>query len=1114
MIDSKYSMKYKMPHSVVHIVDNTGQQKTNAVVKADDPSLYSTIVVTGLPMGEDNQVVNITRSDILNVAYGLSGISKNDRDKYGQTIEYPNALIEQGAPVKLLRVTPEGSTYAVAPIVIQWRTDIGDNKMHVRYKQVPIPMDMQISKFKSADKLNAALVSQFSNNSVVDADGTVWKQRSFINYIAAGRGAVYDNFACAINLTSQNKRPVNIKYEFVTIDTRISEVSERYTASLVNIDNANRVDVIETSNVVISQREQGSSIVRPFVNEAAVTQVYKEYRQLYKENMEQSSFVEEYIKQVYTSMNVNTFDILYGNYIYEGISSNMKLPYYQVDMLDSSIPTLAESYRIKSLKPFVKAHPSDLYKKLMPMTYGVSRTGDNCYVGNVYLSSTYSNGVNPVLTMVTSINQYSGSVTSVTVPKVFPLNSTGSFETKSVAIKTIFNDGNALGVGSKTLDLLVSQGKLVAGDVVARVNATSFDLFTVTDVTPAGATKYTLGTAYTQAEIRRCFDWGSHSSGEAGTGNVIGKNASDPAFVRVGATVIDSATGLVYVNDYGYTYDSAKPFADGRIAITSCTCTFGTCPSEVNITSDIINSSYDVLVYDRTAVTSWTVKSLKIVSGGEGYTVGDVLQVSINGTGSTLSNTDFKVVAVDANGAITELAIVYSETTIETVDLAGNTYTLYKASGTVTTNASVSFTDDDIAPASINGDPDEIVRYVVTGIQGSLYRAAADPTPIPANYYSNQYGLNLQSEFGGVRLNGGSAGFFDDEDISPIVYKWRYSALLVNAYRGKVDPRLQSPTRTPAKYLFDGSLNTVVGISVLPSMTYQPSEIIQASTVFTEEEKDQVVYDPSCIADITQFEDIDVKQAMYDFMIYRVYQGIPEAKRPVGPGSGLSLYLDSCDADAQTALLMNDSFTKRFTNANASWDIGGIIHNGEKETYTGHIAKTLIAHCKNTSINKPYAMSASRIESNEYNSYYPNIDATDWDLRDLMYNSGGNVWIPDVNNVLTRQSQRTLNRTSDSSDLIQESNMRTLSQFIYILQNFLNNQLLDYDDDGVLKTLSNTVNNMFSGWIGTNFSNMTIEFSRDKNIDGISITVCNVSVTFRGLILQTAIICDVAARTE
>ena len=211
---------------------------------------------------------------------------------------------------------------------------------------------------------------------------------------------------------------------------------------------------------------------------------------------------------------------------------------------------------------------------------------------------------------------------------------------------------------------------------------------------------------------------------------------------------------------------------------------------------------------------------------------------------------------------------------------------------------------------------------------------------------------------------------------------------------------------------------------------------------------------------------------------------------------------------------MNDSFTKRFTNANASWDIGGIIRNGEKETYTGHIAKTLISHCKNTSINKPYAMSASRIESSEYNSYYPNIDATDWDLRDLMYNSGGNVWIPDVNDMLTRQSQRTLNRTSDSSDLIQESNMRTLSQFIYILQNFLNNQLLDYDDDGVLKTLSNTVNNMFSGWIGTNFSNMTIEFSRDKNIDGTSITVCNVSVTFRGLILQTAIICDVAARTE
>ena len=118
----------------------------------------------------------------------------------------------------------------------------------------------------------------------------------------------------------------------------------------------------------------------------------------------------------------------------------------------------------------------------------------------------------------------------------------------------------------------------------------------------------------------------------------------------------------------------------------------------------------------------------------------------------------------------------------------------------------------------------------------------------------------------------------------------------------------------------------------------------------------------------------------------------------------------------------------------------------------------------------------------------------------------------DVNGNLTRRSQRTLLRYSSTSDLLQENNMRTLSQLVYLLQNKLDENLFEYDDDDVLKTISDQVNNMFSNWVGTRVQALDIEFTRDKNIDGGDIVVCNVKVTFRGLILRVPIIVNVNRR--
>ena len=121
----------------------------------------------------------------------------------------------------------------------------------------------------------------------------------------------------------------------------------------------------------------------------------------------------------------------------------------------------------------------------------------------------------------------------------------------------------------------------------------------------------------------------------------------------------------------------------------------------------------------------------------------------------------------------------------------------------------------------------------------------------------------------------------------------------------------------------------------------------------------------------------------------------------------------------------------------------------------------------------------------------------------------------DVNGNLQRRSQRSLYREGDTSDLIQESNMRTLSLLVYMLQNKIDSYLLEYNDDGVLKTLKEEVDNMFSKWPGNLVQSLDITFERDINpYDGGEIVVCYCNVTFRGLILRVPIIVNIQRRNN
>lgn len=1252
MIEPRFGLKFPMPHTLVHIVDNSAYTGDLPTTIAEDPSMLTTLIVTGTPMGVDNRVVPINRTDILRVAYGLSGNPADNSinfQKFGQSIDYPVSIIEQGAPLRMLRVTPEGSTFGVSIVVIQWRREYDLNtdlpKLVVRFRKQEWPRELRLDRFQNPEKVNDALIRILERNDVKPEDnGDPWKQRAFINNISAGRGLAYNNFATCINPVVQGRRPRNIRYNFLTIDTMTGGYVEKMTASLVNINQNDHPDAIDTVNVQVMNRIEASSIIMPFVNESAVHEVFGEWLSIFDENLADEHILhpEDHfvIRRV---MNVNIFDILYGNYIWNGNQGDLKLPYYHVDQLRLDIPHLELNHRLTTTqtKPikFDWESPDALYDRVEPELTGITRTGDNVYVGDLFLD-VRRGGRDPSLVMVSAINQISGAVTPLRIPEVFvlvdPNDASDPFGTnpESAPIKFAYN---------QEVDLLnaIREEIVVNGDIVAKTNGNVFELQVINNIInpKPGTPSYKSLIYNTSSLVYRALNFGAIYNIDIG--NMIGRWSNDPKLVdlndpdvalsRIGATVIDMDEGKIYVNGFKYGIDLTPNSTDPKeLAMSNFTIPnrlpinmklsensttndrnplrVGRIPQDITVMKDFAGTNFDVLIYPDEALenATYTITNFNpatdIVNGGKGYSVEDVLRIKEGSsdpvtislfTVTRVTDTEYKFIdntnpgkeiwnrdkdfdTLPGNDNIEKVLVSPKEWLFTDDDDNDNevwkdeenpigNFTPVMVDGVQTTRGgnqevrggeilslkrrnanareAVSMIDLSTIPgtpvdhdlvyqstdtggtgAVINikkqrvnypGLPKEIIRYVVSGALGSIYRISRNPVDVPNNYYDALLGLNMRSETGGVRIEEGSTGFFDDRNMNSIVFKWRYSELLVRAFRGEIDPRIKSPTRVPAFFLFDGGYNTIVGTTIQPELSYPVSDIIEASTIFTEDEQILALERPTVIAPIIRYEDIDVKQAMFDLMEYRVYQGIPDEYRPIGPGSGLSLFLDAgTNCDASMAEKCQKSFARRFNNPNCSWDIGGWVDrpSGQNVTFVKQIADNLFRHIRSTTINKPYVMQSSMIAKKQYNVFFPDMDEVDWKKREERYNSGGNVWYPDTNNNLLRRSQRTVFKDAETSDFVQESNMRTLTRMIFMAQTHINSYLLEYSDDGTLKTLEDELNNMFSLWPGRLLERFKIKFERKLNIDGGEIVVCQFDVWFRGLILRVPIIVNVNRR--
>lgn len=1338
MLDSKYAVKYSFPHTLVHIVDNSRYAGQLPVVIADDPSLYATLVVSGAPMGVNNKMVSINRSDVSNVAFGLGNIDASDVKKYGQSITYVNSLIAQNVPVRFMRVTPDDATYATAIIALQWRVDTEENKLHVRFKNLEWPASLDPTKFQNTARVNEAIKNAIKSSSTIIEDGFTWNQRAFINVISAGKGSAYNNMGFCVNMTNQSRKPGNVAYTFATINNKNSQTVETFIASLVNINNPALTNLTDTLNNIVARRVPGSSVLVPYVNEEAVQELYKDYMTLLK-NIVDSQQGTDYDARVLATMNVNIFDVVYGNYIYNGTEASVKLPYYQVDTINSDIVKLGDDKLVDAaIIGNVDEGKGTFQNKIIDLSTGITNINDSVHVGDLYLTSTSS--TDNTISIIASINQYTGAVTSITIPKVYPItkvtnnwivNTAKSSRNIAFCLEELVNSddletpisaANLSGVYSDLYNAIVT-GVIQDGDIIAGSDGSTFELYLITRlVVGAGNNINVVLAKYPTSMIYFALDRNSHKNLLKGTGNVMAWDYKayetathgdlspyvvDPYedavlnMVGYGVVSIDTdANAVVYVNGYDRTADDTNN--TNRIQVTKPSLKFGTVPDTIARNEDLVGEKYDVLSYKTSEVTSYLVKQLGAIalsttSPAVQYAVGDLVSVVIDA--ATDDPKKFDTTSEDQKSVIYSVLVddqyydyTYTLVTEEPVDFdptqyyknvdgawvagtageawAANTwYTrsetkdqllpkiydengnpiFYKSynplaepnakytnemttsgSGTNVWDANYAYVDENgggyyiysaadgptpvtgvtynngdtttIIPSTAHtilrvtavdengnitgynyarrtaitntsdtdpyslamllaadsptkiklkkingytgdanwaettlqefdaiqtaGSPEQIKRYIVSGSLGTLYRISTDPVVIPANYYNpSEYGISLDSENGGVEVTGGSTGFFDDENMNSVEFKWRYSQLLVKAFKGYLDKSIKSPNRVPAMFLFDGAWNTIVGANIVPELTYTPEEIINASTIFTDDEKDAILYDKSIIAGIkgllkgsaTNTSDIDVKAAMYELTVYRNFDGIPENLRPIGQGSGLQLLLDTGYTDDATSELVANSFLKRFNSWNVSFDVGGYTEaaSGITYTYAKRIVDNLFNHIQTYTINKPFVGKYSTIPANEFVSYFPDIDTVDWDRKEVAYKSGANVWSIDSNGNLSRQYQRTLYREGDTSDMIQENNSRTLTQLVYLLKNKLNSYLLEYSDDDTLKTMTDDCNIMFSNWIGTRVDGLNIYFERDINpLDGGEVVVCYCDVRFRGLVLRIPTIVNIQRREE
>lgn len=339
----------------------------------------------------------------------------------------------------------------------------------------------------------------------------------------------------------------------------------------------------------------------------------------------------------------------------------------------------------------------------------------------------------------------------------------------------------------------------------------------------------------------------------------------------------------------------------------------------------------------------------------------------------------------------------------------------------------------------------------------------------------------------------------------------------VKIFRGQKDRRILSPARINLDFIFDANYNMTAS-DVIGSIDSSVNPIFSSSTVLTDKDATQLSVLASTDSAIS-ITDLNVKKAIFDLNEFRNRNGMTVVKEA---GAGCSVYFDmnltnikSMNINYELKSLID--MMKGFTGKCTSIDLGyydifdPVSRKRVSVTVTYFIAKNLVPHIIREGLNKPFTYNYAQINAIQKddslvasgemirNSFKPEFDLIDWDVKEELYKARINYWTTsDEGRKIQRAVQNT--RELDASALLEESNVRVLNTLKKNLEKACQGYLYQWNEPEVRKGFENAQMEIYRPWIGTLVKNLEIKFTANEWEQQRMIMHCYVAVEFRDII--------------
>jgi hypothetical protein len=412
----------------------------------------------------------------------------------------------------------------------------------------------------------------------------------------------------------------------------------------------------------------------------------------------------------------------------------------------------------------------------------------------------------------------------------------------------------------------------------------------------------------------------------------------------------------------------------------------------------------------------------------------------------------------------------------------------------------------------LTADPDHNngrYAYIIVAIaaDGAITYDDGVPEAIDAAEYD---GKNLATDVG-VLLDGGFDGDFESISIEGVdraptnaELKILLSKEYVKAFRGKKDRYILSPSRVNLDFIFDANYNLTLG-DVDLNIDSTIKMLYDGSTVLTDDDYRALAILTSGSIEITP-DEVNVKKAMYDLNQFRNKNGMPLAK---GPGAGCELKLDtgliglkSIEVNSELHSIINAMAP--FDGRNTSVDLGyyEIIDptSGRKVkvTVTYFLAERLIPHILKYGPNKPFVNSYAQIPNIIKNTFMPELDLIDWDVKEELYKNRVNYYLTlDEGITVQRAVQNTCQ--NDASALLEETNVRVLNILKKGLDKSNRGYLYEWSDPVVRKGYTDSQMDIYRPWIGNWVQDLNIYFEANEYEEKHMMMHCYAAVSFRNI---------------